>query len=46
MNDHDAMEAINAILEQYYRTQLNSVEALHQIAAVAGANKIDHEVES
>jgi hypothetical protein len=42
MNDHDAMEAITAILEQYYRTQLNSTEALHQIAAVAGHNAIQH----
>jgi hypothetical protein len=42
MSDYDAMEAIYAVLEQYYRTQLNSVDALNQIAAIAGANKISH----
>jgi hypothetical protein len=43
MNDHDAMTAINAVLEQFYRSQLNSYEALNQISAISGANKVDHE---
>jgi len=43
VNDHDAMTAINSILEQYFRTQLNSVEALNQISAISGANKVDHQ---
>ena len=43
MNDHDAMTAINAVLEQFYRTQLNSYEALNQIAAITGANQAEHE---
>ncbi|MBT2537256.1 hypothetical protein [Arthrobacter sp. ISL-69] len=42
MNDHDAMEAVSAVLEQYYRAQLNSTEALHQIAYIIGQNAIDH----
>jgi len=43
VNDHDAMTAINAVLEQFYRTQLNSYEALNQISAISGANKVDHQ---
>jgi len=43
VNDHDAMTAINAVLEQFYRTQLNSYEALNQISAISGANKADHQ---
>jgi hypothetical protein len=43
VNDHDAMTAINSILEQFYRSQLNSYEALNQISAISGANKVDHE---
>ena len=43
MNDHEAMEAVAALVEQYCRTQISSVEAMNYIAQVAGANKISHE---
>jgi len=43
MNDHEAMEAVNAVLEQFYRGQLDSYQALTQIARVSGENTIDHQ---
>ena len=35
-----AMESVDAVLEQYYRTQLSAVDALNQIAAINGAYKM------
>ncbi len=43
MNDRDAIDSINAVLEQYFRGRLNPYEALNQIAHVTGANKNEHE---
>lgn len=43
LTDWAAMEAINAVLEQYYRTQITQTEALNQIAHISGANKISHD---
>ena len=43
MNDHDAMEAVNAVLEMYFRAQVDSANALTQIAQISGANKISHQ---
>ena len=45
LNDHDAMEAVDAVLEQYFRGRLNPYEALNQIAQITGANKIEHEAD-
>ena len=42
MNDHDAMEAINKILDEYFRLEHTAVEALHQIAQISGANQHEH----
>ena len=42
MNDHDAMWAVAALVEQYCRTQITSVEAMNYIAQVVGANRIEH----
>ena len=43
LSDWQAMESVNAVLEQYFRTQITSTEALNQIAHISGANKISHE---
>jgi hypothetical protein len=43
MNDHDAMTAINAVLEQYFRGQADPYQTLTQIAQISGANKTEHE---
>lgn len=43
MNDHDAMDAINAVLDDRISIGLTAVEALHKIAYISGANQIDHE---
>jgi hypothetical protein len=42
MNDHEAIDAIDAVLEQYSRTQVTSVQAMNYIAQIVGANKISH----
>lgn len=43
MTDHDAMEAINAVLEDYYRGRITDHEALTRIAQIAGENHIKHQ---
>lgn len=43
MNDYDAMEAINAILEQCFRGNLAVELAILDIAQVAGKNRIQHQ---
>ena len=42
MNDYDAMEAINAVLEQHYSGALGRFEALQKISQISGQNVIDH----
>ena len=43
MNDHDAMTAINAVLESFYRGQADAANALLQIALISGRNSIQHQ---
>lgn len=43
MNDYEAMEAINGILEQFYRGNLAVELAVLDIAKVAGANHTAHQ---
>lgn len=38
MNDHEAMEAINAALEEYYRGRLTQHEVLIRIARITEEN--------
>jgi hypothetical protein len=45
MNDHDAMTAINTVLDQWFDLGLTAVEALHKIAQISGMNRIDHEAQ-
>jgi len=39
MSDQDAVEAIAAVLEQYFRGALNPYEALNQIARIKGSTE-------
>lgn len=43
MNDHAAMEAINEVLEQFYRGNLSADEALTKVAYITGQNSISHQ---
>lgn len=43
MNDHDAMEAINDVLERFFRGNLRADEALTKIAHISGQNIISHQ---
>lgn len=43
MNDHDAMEAINDVLERFFRGNLRADEALTKIAYIRGRNIISHQ---
>ena len=43
MNDHDAIDAINQVLDEWFRGDVGSVTALNQIASISGMNKISHE---
>jgi len=42
MNDHDAMEEINAALERFYSSQVGPFDAIKQIAQISGLNRISH----
>jgi len=42
MNDHDAIDAINAILDRTFRAELGCLEALNQIAQISGENHNSH----
>ena len=39
MNDREALEAINAALDAYFRGQSNPYEALNAIARITGENQ-------
>lgn len=43
MNDWEAMEAINQVLEQHWSGGLSSNQTLMEIAYISGANKISRE---
>lgn len=43
MTDHQAMESINAVLEDYYRGRISDRETLTRITRIAGANLIKHQ---
>jgi len=46
MNDHDAMTQITAVLDQYFRGEINEVHALARVCIIAGENDLDHEKEA
>jgi hypothetical protein len=43
VNDHEAIEAINAVLDRYFRGEVTQVQALATICSVTGENKIPHD---
>jgi hypothetical protein len=43
VNDYEAIEAINTILDQWFRGEVNEGKALLKIASISGQNIIDHE---
>ncbi|MDQ0241234.1 hypothetical protein [Arthrobacter bambusae] len=43
MNDHDAMTAINATLDRYFKGYISEPNAINEIAKISGRNAIDHE---
>jgi hypothetical protein len=44
MNDHDAMTAINEVMDRYLgHDGLDAFAALFEIAKICGTNKQDHE---
>jgi hypothetical protein len=43
MNDHDAIDAITEILDQYAAHEFDQITAVNKIAYVIGYNKITHE---
>ena len=42
MNDHDAMTAINAVLDRHFRGELTQAQTLAQICIISGQNATDH----
>ena len=42
MNDHEAMEEINAILEQLFAGEIDQSRAVNRIAIITGRNAIEH----
>jgi hypothetical protein len=43
MNDYEAIDAINAVLDQWFKGDIIDNSALMQIARITGMNKIKHE---
>jgi hypothetical protein len=43
MNDHDAIDAINTILDQWFKGDVTAPTALTQIARISGMNHFDHD---
>lgn len=42
MNDHEAMDAINAVLQDLFDDKVSHFEALIKISRISGQNAIDH----
>jgi hypothetical protein len=42
MNDYEAMEAINAVLDQWFKSEVSEHDARTRIAYISGMNKISH----
>jgi hypothetical protein len=42
MNDHDAMTAINKVLDQHYNGAIDPYAAVQSIARISGLNAIEH----
>jgi len=43
MNDHEAIDRINAVLDRHFRGELTQAQTLAQICTITGANSIQHE---
>jgi hypothetical protein len=42
MNDHDAMTAINAALDRYFRGEVTELQTVNSIARISGLNTTEH----
>lgn len=42
MNDHDAMTAINTVLDEWLKGDIGESQALIKIASISGSNALDH----
>jgi hypothetical protein len=42
MNDHEAMEAINKVLDEMFRGDLPHSDAIVKIARISGMNSFEH----
>ncbi|MDQ0756118.1 hypothetical protein [Arthrobacter sp. B3I4] len=42
MNDHDAIDQINAVLDRHFRGELTQAQTLAQICTITGQNSIQH----
>jgi len=43
MNDHDAMTAINAVLNEWFKDGISEIQALSRISIISGKNYIHHD---
>lgn len=43
MKDHDAMTAVNKVLDGWLNLDYTAVDALYEIAKISGENQFDHE---
>ena len=42
MNDYEAIDAINAVLDLWFKSEVSEHDALTRIAYISGMNKISH----
>ena len=43
MNDYEAIDAINIVLDEWFKGDVTAPTALTRIARITGMNKISHE---
>jgi hypothetical protein len=43
VNDHEAMDAINKVLDDMFRGDLSHSDAIVKIARISGMNKFEHD---
>jgi hypothetical protein len=43
VNDHDAIDAIDAVLKRWFKAEVSEYNALTKITFIIGENKLNHE---
>jgi hypothetical protein len=44
VNDHDAIDAINTVLEEWFKNEISQEEVLQRVCEISGRNSFEHEL--